>query len=136
MEFHDIQNQKNQNITYHVFQALGKEKKSEYNQYEKDIANLKYNVDILEGFSSFKSKLSRKMVRKKGRNNTKKKTRIVHYRPLNDRNYENSSKSLDRLIKKNYYIKQKESNTNLSKDSKKKFFINEINTHEIILAHR
>ena len=73
MEFHDTKNQKNQNITYHVFQALDKEKKSEYNQYEKDIANLKYNVDILEGFSSFKSKLSRKMVRKKGRTNTKKK---------------------------------------------------------------
>ena len=130
MEFHDIQNQKNQNITYHVFQALGKEKKSEYNQYEKDIANLKYNVDILEGFSSFKSKLSRKMVRKKGRTNTKKKTRIVHYRPLNDRNYENSSKSLDKLIKKNYYIKQKESNTNLSKDSKKK--LNKIITNKNI----
>ena len=130
MELQNIQNQKYQNITYHVFQTLGTEKKSDYNKYEEDIANLKYSVDILQGFSSFKSKLSRKIVRKKGRTNTKKKTRLVHYRSLNDRNYENSSTSLDKLIKKNYYIKQKESNTNLSKDSKKK--LNNIITNKNI----
>ena len=106
MELQKMQDEKNTNLSYHVFQILETEKKSEYGKCQKNIEELKYNVDILKEFGGLKSKVvPRKIiVRKKTRTNTKRRTRIYRNYSLNNGDIENSNKSLDKLIKKNYYI--------------------------------
>ena len=137
MELQDIQNQKMRNISYHIFQTLGTDKNTDYSKCEKNIANLKYYVDILEGFASYKSNLSSKVAQKKAHSSSRKIMRLVYNRSINDYSYENSNKSLDKLLKKNYCIKPKEKETNLSKDTKinNKKKLNKIITKKIIVKN-
>ena len=136
-ELQNIQNQKTRNMSYHIFQTLGTEKKSDYSKFEKDIVNLKYNVDILEGFASYKSNLTSKMARKKPPSSPRRKPRLVYNRSLNSNSFENSTKSLDKLIKKNFFIKPKEKDSNVSKENKNnnKKKLNKIINKKIIITN-
>ena len=126
MELRKIQSENIKNLNYHVFQILDTEKKSDYDKYQRSIADLKYNVDILKEFGEFKSsnKMPRKIVRKKTRTITRKKTRLLRVQSLNNENINNSSNSLDKLIKKKYYIQTNKDEKSLKKKKKKDNSIN------------
>ena len=105
MELQNIQNEKIKNSAYHVFQILETEKKNEYNKYQKNMENLKYNVDILKDYGNIKTKEPEKITRKKIRTFTRKKTRFLRNHSFNN-NDEDSSISLKKLMRRHYYIKK------------------------------
>ena len=126
MELRKIQSENIKNLNYHVFQILDTQKKSDYEKYQRSIADLKYNVDILKEYGEFKSsnKMPRKIVRKKTRTITRKKTRLLRIQSLNSENINNSSNSLDKLIKKKYYIQTNKDEQSLINKEKKDNSIN------------
>ena len=113
MELHNSQKEKIKDISYHVFQVLETDKKSEYYKFQKNMNELKYNVDILKEFGALKSKvksnnnISERITRKKLRTITRKRTRLLRNRSLND-DIDNSNNSMEKLLNKNYYIQTKE----------------------------
>ena len=104
MELQNIQNEKTKKSIY-VFQILETEKKNEYNKYEKNMENLKYNVDILKYYGNIKSKESERITRKKTRTLTRKKTRFLRNHSFNNNN-EDSNMSIKKLMKRYYYTKK------------------------------
>ena len=120
MELQNIQNEKIKNSAYHVFQILETEKKKEYNKYQKNMENLKYNVDILKDYGNIKTKEPEKITRKKIRTFTRKKTRFLRNHSFNN-NDEDSSISLKKLMRRHYYIKkiEKKNNNEQEKDNLK-----------------
>ena len=120
MELQNIQNEKIKNSAYHVFQILETEKKNEYNKYQKNMENLKYNVDILKDYGNIKTKEPEKITRKKIRTFTRKKTRFLRNHSFNN-NDEDSSISLKKLMRRHYYIKkiEKKNNNEQEKDNLK-----------------
>ena len=122
MELQNIQNEKIKNISYHVFQVLETEKKSEYYKNQKNMEELKYNVDILNEFGAFKSKVKttkipERTTRKKLRPVTKRRTRILRNRSF-DNDIENNNNSMEKLLNKNYYIQSKENDRNNNSKNK------------------
>ena len=122
MELQNIQNEKIKNISYHVFQVLETEKKSEYYKNQKNMEELKYNVDILNEFGAFKSKVKttkipERTTRKKLRPVTKRRTRILRNRSF-DNDIENNNNSMEKLLNKNYYIQSKENDKNNNSKNK------------------
>ena len=116
MELHNIQKEKIKNISYHVFQVLDTEKKSEYYKCQKNMAELKYNVDILKEYGVLKSKIKNTKIperipRKKLRTITRRKTRLLRNRSCNN-DIENSNNSMEKLLNKNYYIQSRENEEN------------------------
>lgn len=122
MELHKIPEEKFKHLSYHVFQILNTEKKSEYKKCQKNIEELKYNVDILKEFGVFKSKIVQRktVVRKKPRAISKKGTRFLRNYSLINESRDNSNKSLDKLIKKNHYIKNNEKQKTLDNKGENK----------------
>ena len=120
MELQNIQNEKIKNSAYHVFQILETEKKNEYNKYQKNMENLKYNVDILKDYGNIKTKEPEKITRKKIRTFTRKKTRFLRNHSFNN-NDEDSSIFLKKLMRRHYYIKkiEKKNNNKQEKDNLK-----------------
>lgn len=109
MELQNNQNDVLKKTSYHVFQILETQKKSDYNKYQKNMAELQYNVDILQEYGVFKSRIPGKNTSKKARTVSRKRTRILkNNNSFNPENIENSSKSLEKLIKRHYFIKKKE----------------------------
>ena len=115
MELQNIQNEKIKNSAYHVFQILETEKKNEYNKYQKNMENLKYNVDILKDYGNIKTKEPEKITRKKIRTFTRKKTRFLRNHSFNN-NDEDSSIFLKKLMRRHYYIKKIEKKNNNKKE--------------------
>ena len=119
MELQNISTEKFKNSSYHVFQILETEKKSEYNKYQKNMEILKYNVDILKdyGRNMKKNKQPDKIIRKT-RTLSRKRTRILQNYSSNN-NAEDSNNSLKKLMKRHYYIKKIDKDKDKDKEKNK-----------------
>ena len=131
MELQKTPNDNFKKFNYHVFQIIDTEKKSEFDLYQKNMAELKYNVDILKEFGAFKSKIPHKAINRKTRTHTRNRTRLFRNHSLINENVQKSSKSLDKLLLNKYYIQnnkneQSVNNKKNKENSKDKKNINKI----------
>ena len=117
MELQNISKVKRKRNYDNLYQTLGDDKKVDYQLLEKSLADVKYDVEIFENFLSPKSKLVKKLHRRKLKNNTLIKSKRIARNSilfnlssnnLNMRNNSSSSNSLDKLIKKQFSLKKKE----------------------------
>ena len=114
MELQNIGKIKNKRSYYNIYRTLGDEKKVDYQILDKSLADVKYDLDIFENFLSPKSKLSPKLHQKKYKNSilikNKRMVRNTLFLNLSNNNLnmrnKSSSNSLDKLIKKQFSVKQ------------------------------
>ena len=110
MELQNISSKKKLGGYYTIFHTLGDEKKVDYQLLDKSLGEIKYDVNIFETFLSPKSKLTKKTGRRKLRlGSLIKNRRTVRNNTLSTAHIKNNSSiSLDKIIKKNFFIKKKE----------------------------
>ena len=114
MELQNIGKIKNKRSYYNIYRTLGDEKKVDYQILDKSLADVKYDLDIFENFLSPKSKLSPKLHQRKYKNSilikNKRMVRNTLFINLSNNNLnmrnKSSSNSLDKLIKKQFSVKQ------------------------------
>ena len=70
MELQNISKVKRKRNYDDLYRTLGDDKKVDYQLLEKSLADVKYDVEIFENFLSPKSKLVKKLHRRKLKNNT------------------------------------------------------------------
>ena len=114
MELPKLSDQNNKKFMHQVFQALEAETKNNNDKYEKQLAEIKYNIDILQKYalSQKKGQKTRNFSTLGGRAKTHKPT-LVH-NIISD----NTSNSLDKLINKSR-INKNNKNESLSNANKK-----------------
>ena len=113
MELQNTDRIKHRKANDNLYLTLGDEKKVDYKLINKSLARIKYDVDLFENILSPKSKLNKKLNRRKMRFGTIKGKRILRNSIFNSHNNSrinnnSSSNSLDQFIKNNYLIKKKE----------------------------
>ena len=113
MEIQNTDRIKHRKANDNLYLTLGDEKKVDYKLINKSLARIKYDVDLFENILSPKSKLNKKLNRRKMRFGTIKGKRILRNSIFNSHNNSrinnnSSSNSLDQFIKNNYLIKKKE----------------------------
>ena len=149
MELQNIYNTKNKTNFYNLYHTLGDEKKVDYQLLNNSLSDIRYDIEIFENFLSPKSKLIKKLLQKKLRNNTievKNKRNVknslffnLSNKHLNMRNH-SSSNSLDKLVQKHKFsFKYKENKklnsiksvkTNLQVNSRNKNINKELNKNK------
>ena len=149
MELQNIYNTKNKTNFYNLYHTLGDEKKVDYQLLNNSLSDIRYDIEIFENFLSPKSKLIKKLLQKKLRNNiTEVKNRRnvknslffnLSNKHLNMRNH-SSSNSLDKLVQKHKFsFKYKENKklnsiksvkTNLQVNSRNKNINKELNKNK------
>lgn len=114
MELPKLSYQNDKKFLHQVFQSLEAETKNNNDKYEKQVKEIKYNIDILQKYalSDKKGQKSRNFSTLGGRAKTHKPTLIHSKIP------DNSSHSLDKLINKSY-IHKSNKNESLSNINKK-----------------
>ena len=114
MELPKLSYQNEKKFLHQVFQSLVAETKNNNNKYEKQLAEIKYNIDILQKYalSQKKGPKTRNFSTLGGREKTNKSS--IFHNDIPD----NSSHSLDKLINKSYINKNNKSES-LSNRNKK-----------------
>jgi hypothetical protein len=114
MELPKLSYQNEKKFLHQVFQSLVAETKNNNNKYEKQLAEIKYNIDILQKYalSQKKGQKTRNFSTLGGREKTNISSLFHNDIP------DNSSHSLDKLINKSY-INKNNKNESLSNRSKK-----------------
>ena len=124
MEFQYSYKTKNKGNKYSIFNTLGNEQKIDYELIEKSLSSIKNDVTVFETFLSPKSKLAKKMGRRKLRFNPYIKSigMTKNSSSFNSLNMpRSSSNSLDKLFKNRFSVlKTEETNENKPKDIKPK----------------
>ena len=124
MEFQYSYKTKNKGNKYSIFNTLGNEQKIDYELIEKSLSSIKNDVTVFETFLSPKSKLAKKMGRRKLRFNPYIKSigMTKNSSSFNSLNMpRSSSNSLDKLFKNRFSVlKTEETKENKPKDIKPK----------------